>query len=695
MNNKYMFIIKHLFILIVSIFLGFLLFIITLPYTVNKIIDKDFIFSEKITKNISNIYSSDNTSIATVLPSESFIPYNENLSNKQEEILFYFEDKNFYNHDGIDYKAIIRAAIVNFKEGKIKEGGSTITQQLVKNEFLTNKRSFERKFFEAIYALSIESKYDKKYILNKYINTIFFGGNIYGMQTASINWFGKSIKDLKFDEFLVIVNTIPSPNNYNPYSNLENSKKRYYQALELLHNDKLISNIEYNKYKASDPFAKLLPKNNDSKIVIHYPWVYSTIISELKKLYPNIDIKNGNIDIYTDIKIDLQDNLEKVINNELKNPKSPNGSSVIIDSKTMNIIAISGGKDFTQSEVNTALGIFGGGTGRQPGSLFKFITLVTALNKGYKLTDYINAPKSVSIKGRDPVYNYDNRSYGKITLKNAFANSINTAFVNLAIEIGPEEIQKQAQLLGIDAQKRGGDITLGIDEVSPLQMVSMLATINNEGIFTEPKIITKIINNNNNIPLANVRKNPAYKKEIIPDLKLALREVIRNGTGGNSQIGNLPILGKTGTTDKYTNAWFIGLYDNIVSSTWVGYNQGQIPMININGFNNVSGGSIPAIIFKKSLDKFLKNTYPKQYKIPINIPFIKLEEDNSLEDSSNFSQDSNNNLDRNIDESLNNNNEVSSTNEKDIYEESKDNSLELDSINNESKNSISDEQITS
>jgi hypothetical protein len=118
-------------------------------------------------------------------------------------------------------------------------------------------------------------------------------------------------------------------------------------------------------------------------------------------------------------------------------------------------------------------------------------------------------------------------------------------------------------------------------------------------------------------------------------------------------------------------------------------------MININGFSNVSGGSIPAIIFKKSLDKFLKNTYPKQYKIPINIPFIKLEEDNSLEDSSNFSQDTNNNLDRNIDESLSNNNEVSSTNEKDIYEESKDNSLELDTINNESKNGISDEQITS
>jgi len=689
MNNIIVFILKQIFIISVSIFIGFLLFLFTLPYTVNFINDKEFIFAEKKTKNLSNIYSSDYTPIATVLPSESFIPYNENLSDRQEEILFYFEDKNFYNHNGLDYKGIIRAAVVNLKEGKIKEGGSTITQQLVKNEFLTKKRSFERKFFEAIYALSVESKYDKKYILNKYLNTVFFGGNIYGMQTASINWFGKSIKDLKIDEFLIIVNTIPSPNNFNPYNNLDYAKQRYYKSLDLLLADNLISEIEYNKYKKDDPFNKLLPKNNESKIVINYPWVYSTVMSELKKLYPSIDIKNGNIDIFTDINIDLQNNLEKVIKKELKNPKSPNGSSIIIDSKTMNIIAIAGGKDFNQSEVNTAIGIFGGGTGRQPGSLFKFITLVAALNDGYKLTDYINAPKSVMIKGRDPVYNYDNKGYGKVTLKNAFANSINTAFVNLAIEIGPEAIQKQAKLLGIDTQKRGGDITLGIDEVSPLQMASMLATINNDGIFIEPKIITKITNNSSNVPLANLRKNPAYKKEIILDLKLALREVIANGTGGNSQIGNLPIMGKTGTTDKYTNAWFVGLYDKIVSATWVGYNQGQIPMQNINGYANVTGGSIPAIIFKRSLDKFLKDIYPTQYKIPLYIPFVRNEENETLEDDATINVDPNS-IDNNNE--IINNNQTPNINNEGILDEN--NSSQSDTIENETKENINNEDIT-
>lgn len=673
-----MFIIKHLIIIITSIFLGLMIFIFTLPYTVSKINYNSFNFTEKTTNYVSTIYSANNTSIASVLPSESFIPYKEKLSKKQEDVLFYFEDKNFLNHKGIDYKAIIRAALVNFKEGKIKEGGSTITQQLVKNEFLTNKRTFERKFFEAIYALSVEKKYDKQYILNKYLNTIFLGGNIYGIQTASINWFGKSVKDLNFEEFLVIINTIPSPNNYNPYTNLENSKKRYYQSLNLLLNDNLITKSEYNYYKSTDPYTKILPRNNDSKIVIHYPWVYSTVQSELKKLYPTLDLKKGNIDIYTDIKIDLQENLEKVIKNELKNQNSPNGSSVIIDSETMSIIAISGGKDFNQSEVNTALGIFGGGSGRQPGSLFKFITLVTALNKGYKLTDYIDAPRSVKIKGREPVYNYDNKNYGKVTLLSAFANSINTAFVNLAIEIGPNEIQKQAKLLGIDAKSRGGDITLGIDEVSPLQMASMIATLNNEGIYNEPIIITKIYKNNKILPLAKNRKNPSYKKDIIPDLKLALREVVRNGTGGNSQIGNLPIMGKTGTTDKYTNAWFIGFYDNIVSSIWVGYNQGQIPMHNINGFKNVTGGSVPAIIFKKALNKFLKDAYPLQYKIPLDIPFVIIDEINYSEDNSTLHQESNN-IDSGNEEGIISNND-SSIDEKEILDNSNDNNTNINSI---------------
>jgi len=655
-----------------------MIFIFTLPYTVNMINYNSFNFTEKTTNYVSNIYSANNTSIASVLPSESFIPYKEKLSKKQEEVLFYFEDKNFLNHKGIDYKAIIRAALVNFKEGKIKEGGSTITQQLVKNEFLTNKRTFERKFFEAIYALSVENKYDKQYILNKYLNTIFLGGNIYGIQTASINWFGKNVKDLNFEEFLVIINTIPSPNNYNPYTNLDNSKKRFYQSLDLLLNDNLITKLEYNYYKSADPYTKILPRNNDSKIVIQYPWVYSTVQSELKKLYPTLDIKKGNIDIYTDININLQENLEKVIRNELKDQNSPNGSSVIIDSETMSIIAISGGKDFNQSEVNTALGIFGGGSGRQPGSLFKFITLVTALNKGYKLTDYIDAPRSVKIKGREPVYNYDNKNYGKVTLLSAFANSINTAFVNLAIEIGPNEIQKQAKLLGIDTKSRGGDITLGIDEVSPLQMASMIATLNNEGIYSEPKIITKISKNNKFLPLVKTRKNPSYKNEIIPDLKLALREVVRNGTGGNSQIGNLPVMGKTGTTDKYTNAWFIGFYDNIVSSIWVGYNQGQIPMHNINGFKNVSGGSVPAIIFKKALNKFLKDAYPLQYKIPLDIPFVIIDEINYSEDISTLHQESNN-IDSINEEGIISNND-SSVDEKEILDNSKDDSTNINSI---------------
>ena len=176
--------------------------------------------------------------------------------------------------------------------------------------------------------------------------------------------------------------------------------------------------------------------------------------------------------------------------------------------------------------------------------------------------------------------------------------------------------------MGIDLKERGADITLGIDEVSPLDITSMFAMVNTEGKYIEPRLITKITKNDKEIPIRKQRINFGFSKENIPSLKLAMRSVIANGTGRAASIGNLPIIGKTGTTDNYTNAWFAGNYSNLTSTIWVGYLKGQIPMKNINGFANVAGGTIPANIFTNSLSKYLKKLYPTQYKIPLKVDLI-------------------------------------------------------------------------
>ena len=611
---------KHTFAILLGGMLGIFIFF-TFIDTISKYIIKDGLtLSTKQYKSISTVYAKNGDVIASVYPAEALIPINKNVDEDVIKTLLSLEDKRFYEHKGIDYKSILRAALENIKSGKITQGGSTITQQLVKNEFLTSKKSFERKFYEAFYALLIETKYEKDEILNNYLNTVYLGGSIYGLETAAYNWYNKSSNDLTLDELILIFNTIPSPTYYNPYTNPEKAYERYIFVLNDLYVKKELTQQQYNYLKNINPINKLEVIKNTNKLITNYPWLYNTVLYELKKNTGGIKLNDGSVKIYTNVDLYLQDEMENAFEKSLSKAGAPDGAGVVLEGS--NIIALVGGKDFTESEVNSALGVFGGGSGRQPGSLFKFITLVTALENGYKLTDIINAPKEISLKGREPVTNYDKRSYGRISIHDAFRLSVNTAFVGLAEKIGSKKIILQAKKMGIDLKERGADITLGIDEVSPLDITSMFAMVNTEGKYIEPRLITKITKNDKEIPIRKQRINFGFSKENIPSLKLAMRSVIANGTGRAASIGNLPIIGKTGTTDNYTNAWFVGNYSNLTSTIWVGYLKGQIPMKNINGFSNVAGGTIPANIFTNSLSKYLKKLYPTQYKIPLKVDLI-------------------------------------------------------------------------
>lgn len=612
---------KHILAILLGGILGLFIFF-TFIDTLSKYIIKDaLILSAKQYKSTSTLYAKNGDVIASVYPAEALIPINKKVDDDVIKILLALEDKRFYEHKGIDYISIIRAAIENIKSGEITQGGSTITQQLVKNEFLNSKKSFERKFYEAFYALLIETKYKKDEILDNYLNTVYLGGSIYGLETAAYNWFNKSSNDLTQDELILILNTIPSPTYFNPYLNPEKAYERYKFVLKDLYIKKELTQQQYYNLNNINPIDKLEVIKNTNKLITNYPWLYNTILYELKKNTEGIKLTDGSVNIYTNVDLYLQDEMENAIEKNLSKDGAPDGAGVVLDGS--NIIALVGGKNFNVSEVNSALGIFGGGSGRQSGSLLKFITLVTALENGYKLTDIVDAPKEIPLKGRDPVTNYDKKSYGRISIQDAFRLSVNTAFVGLAEKLGSKKIITQGKKMGIDLKQRGADITLGIDEVSPLDMSSMYAMVNTDGMYIEPRLITKITKNDREIPIRQQRVNIGFSKENIPSLKLALRSVVANGTGRAASIGNLPIMGKTGTTDNYTNAWFVGSYGNITSTIWVGYLKGQIPMKNINGYANVAGGTIPANIFANSLIKYLKNLYPKQYKIPFKVDLVK------------------------------------------------------------------------
>ncbi|MDR1138242.1 MAG: PBP1A family penicillin-binding protein [Synergistaceae bacterium] len=519
------------------------------------------------------------------------------------------EDSEFYEHQGIRLKAIVRAAVNDLILKGNLQGGSTITQQVARMMFLTRDRTLKRKASEAIQAIKMEKKYTKDQILELYMNMAYFGQGAYGITAASQNYFGKNAANLTLAEASVLAGLLPAPNAYNPIRHLDKAKVRQNYVLGRMTDTGMIT--EQEKSQAFGANLTYAVASADAKvrfIMEDAPHFVSHILfKELLPKYGRDRIYKGGLTIRTTIDLELQRRAEEVIS-KIKFE----GALVCLDPNTGEILALVGGRDFNESKFNRATQAY-----RQPGSAFKPIVYATAIENGFRPVDRIlDAPLKFP-NGWSP-RNSDNKNRGEITLIDALSQSINTAAVRLAQMTGVEAIRSQARRMGITTKYLPEDlsIALGSSSVTPLEMAAAFCVFANNGHRVEPYGVREILDNNGN---AIEQNGPVITDALSPETAVTVRSMLMQavswGTGTRANLAKegYQTFGKTGTTNEWTDVWFAGGTPDLVSVVYVGND-------NHKTLGRAFGGTIAAPIWKEFMEQAVKiMKTPDKFQIPSGV----------------------------------------------------------------------------
>lgn len=567
----------------------------------------------------SKIYAADGTLLTDLFAVENRVevPLSE-IPESLQAATISIEDKRFFQHKGVDVEAVMRALLTNLQKGRIEEGGSTITQQYVKNTFITPEKTLTRKIKEAALAYQVEKKYTKKKILEKYLNTIYFGHNCYGVETAAEIFFGKKAKDLTLAESALLAGFIRSPNYYSPYSHPDRAVQRRALVIEKMLESKYISQPEADKAsKEPIQLKEIVEKPIPAPYFIEY--VKQQILED--KRYGSTaseranSLFRGGLRIYTTIDLKMQSDAEVAAASTLNQPNDPDSSLVAIDPRSGEIRAMVGGKDFRAQKFNLAVQGH-----RQPGSAFKPFVLVAALKQGIPPSKTYSASSfTVELPGKNwTVSNYSKANYGSMTVRDGTIHSVNCVYARLVMDVGPQKVADLAKLMGIETPLSAnpaialGGLHIG---VTPLEMASAYGTLANNGTHCNAFGIKKVTDPSGTIlQETEVEKKEAIDPATTYETTSILQDVIKFGTGRLANIGR-PAAGKTGTTNDYKDAWFVGYTPDLVTSVWVGHSGKLIPMTNIHGIR-VAGGTFPAQIWAKFMSKALENTPPSDFAVP-------------------------------------------------------------------------------
>lgn len=551
----------------------------------------------------TKIFAADGTLLSVI--------YNENremtkLKDVPDNVIkatLAIEDQRFYKHSGIDPRSIGRAMVKNFKSGNVVEGGSTITQQLVKNVFLTHERTFDRKFREAVLAYQVENRYSKDKILELYLNTVYYGNGAYGIKAASELFFNKQPKDLTLEEAALLAGLSKSPNRYSPYLNPYEAHKRRKTVLKQMRKMRYVSKEEM-RIAASTGLNLRAPQAKTKTAAYFVEYVRQSLIKQFgrRRLY------TGGFNVYTTIDLDLQRKAEQAITGTLNRPGDPSASLVSVEPKTGHIKAIVGGHDFASDQFDLAVQ-----GRRQAGSSFKTFVLVTALGQGMSPDRVFSgaSPQSIRVApGQNwSVRNYGGSSMGALPLREATVKSVNTVFARLVMEVGAGNVARTARKMGITSPVDSlPSIALGglSSGISPLDMASAYSTLANKGNHVAVTPIDRVETVDGNIVYRSV-PNPtkAIEPAVAAQTTEILQEVIKRGTARKANIGR-PAAGKTGTSENLTDAWFVGYTPQLATSVWVGYPKSKVPMNSVHGIP-VTGGSFPADIWQQFMSYALRN----------------------------------------------------------------------------------------
>jgi penicillin-binding protein 1A len=560
------------------------------------------------------VYDSKGERILAVLrgsQSRILVP-SDHIAPLMKQAIVAIEDKRFYEHRGVDVHGIMRAVWQDVRNKRVVEGGSTITQQFVKNTYVKSQRSISRKLKEAALAWQLEQRWSKDRILTAYLNTIYFGNGAYGVQQAALTYFHHpaGAEHLGLAEAALLAGIPSDPARYDPVTNPKAARERRDVVLRQMLDQ---GDITYGDY--ANATRARLPRPDDVRLSDTEgpaPYFTNYVKQQLIDRYGSGRVFGGGLRVKTTIDLNIQRFARQAITKWLTNPNGPSAALVAVDPRDGSVLAMIGGNNYRKSQFNLAVQ-----GERQPGSSFKPFVLATALRDGISPdSEFESGPVQIPLGDKVwSVRNYENSDLGRISLATATEFSDNTVYAQLTQLVGPGAIARTAKRLGITSPlKSYFAIGLGAEAVNPLEMARAFSAfayrgrrIDGAAFGNRPRAISAVRNESgrivdNNLPIGR----PVLTENTAALLTSLLQGVVTGGTGRQAQLSDgRPVAGKTGTTENYGDAWFVGYTPQLVTAVWVGYPNSLRPMLTEYHGDAVAGGTFPALIWKSFMERAL------------------------------------------------------------------------------------------
>jgi penicillin-binding protein 1A len=526
------------------------------------------------------------------------------------------EDRRFYEHGGIDWEGVVRAAVENVKSGHIVQGGSTITQQLVRNLYIGKEVSLDRKIKEACLAQKVEQVHSKDWILASYLNQVYFGNHAYGIEAAAETYFDKHAADLDLVQAALIAGLPQAPSIYDPFQRPDEAVARRNEVLAAMYAAGDITARQYQT-AVSRPL-RLHPGHLYTKI--REPYFFSYVREQLIDKYGANTVRGGGLKVYTTIVPRFQKLAVNAMKSTLNLPSDPASALVSINPKNGAIRAMTAE---IPGKKNNQFNLAAQGR-RQAGSSFKTFVLTEAIREGINpdTTMYLSAPfhwqPDPASEAWD-VQTYDGSYYGPSSITQSTLRSDNTVYARLTLDLGPEKIVDLAHKMGIKTKLQPvASVGLGSNSVGVLEMASAYATIAAGGIYSEPMAIRKVILPSGEVDRGagwgKVKQRRVFSDGVAYQVARILKMNVQAGTGTGANPG-FPAGGKTGTTDDFGDAWFAGITTNASTVVWVGYPNAKIPMTSVHGIR-VAGGTFPATIWRLFTVGAFSHNPPPDWPLP-------------------------------------------------------------------------------
>jgi penicillin-binding protein 1A len=539
------------------------------------------------------------------------------------------EDHRFFDHEGVDLKAVARALRTNVEEGAVVEGGSTITQQYVRNVLLTREQTVHRKLREAVLAVQLERNYTKEEILERYLNEVYFGNGAYGAQAAADRYFAKPAADLTLAEAALLAGVLRAPGDYDPFAHPEAATARRDEVLDAM--------AEYGMARAADvDVAKRAPlglsgahwsRNTTAPYFVEAVkrwFLANPAFGETEAEREHLLYQGGlRIETTLDLRRQLlaEDAVRSVATGDADSV--PSAALVSIDPDDRHVVAYVGGHDFWGEEPWAKFDLAGQAL-RPTGSTFKAFVLAAALDAGIPLEATYSAPSQITIPvvGQVPwtVHNYDERGYGRLDLLDATVNSVNTVFAQLIMDVTPKAAVDVAAAAGVRSPLRPyPSATLGANEASVVDVASAYATFAADGLYGDPVFVTKVVAPNGTVLFEETpRRTRVLSATTVRTVNHVLEQVITRGTGYEARIGR-PVAGKTGTGEDFKDAWFVGSTPQLTTAVWVGFVE-PAPMVPPRTSERITGGAWPARVFARYMQGALAGTEQLAFPLPEEEP---------------------------------------------------------------------------